>query len=56
MFIIAEFLSAKYAASKGQTTIVTAVSRFLSGAKDRDGGRSQRQKVLHQQLPPPSQD
>ncbi|XP_057324045.1 homeobox protein 6-like isoform X2 [Microplitis mediator] len=40
------FLTAKYHASKEKPKVLTAVSTFLSGTKDRDGGRSQRNKNI----------
>ncbi|KAK9873527.1 hypothetical protein WA026_022939 [Henosepilachna vigintioctopunctata] len=39
-----EFLMAKYQKSNGKIGVITAVSNFLSGAKDREGGRAQRNK------------
>lgn len=43
MFIVLEFLRAKYHASQGKLEIISWVSRFLSGAKDREGGRAHRE-------------
>ncbi|XP_074108872.1 uncharacterized protein LOC141533745 [Cotesia typhae] len=41
--IMEEFLRAKYHASQGKLEIISWVSRFLSGAKDREGGRAHRE-------------
>lgn len=41
--IVQEFLRAKYHASQGKLEIISWVSRFLSGAKDREGGRAHRE-------------
>ena len=43
--IIIEFLTAKYVGSK-EKPILTAVSNYLSGAKDREGGRAKRNKEI----------
>ncbi|KAK9880083.1 hypothetical protein WA026_008599 [Henosepilachna vigintioctopunctata] len=42
--IMEKFLMAKYQKSNGKIGVITAVSNFLSGAKDREGGRAQRNK------------
>ncbi|XP_044733325.1 uncharacterized protein LOC123295928 [Chrysoperla carnea] len=41
-----KFLKAKYYDSKDKLSILSLVSRFLSGAKDRDGGRANREAKL----------
>lgn len=46
MIIVSGFLTAKYHASKEKPKVLTAVSTFLSGARDRDGGRAQRNKNI----------
>lgn len=43
MFIVSDFLLAKYHGSKNKLEVISWVSRFLSGAKDREGGRAHRE-------------
>ncbi|XP_074096319.1 uncharacterized protein LOC141525658 [Cotesia typhae] len=42
--IMEKFIMVKYQTSKEKIAVITAVSAFLSGAKDREGGRAQRNK------------
>ncbi|XP_074114273.1 uncharacterized protein LOC141537281 [Cotesia typhae] len=42
--IMEKFIMAKYQTSKEKIVVITAVSAFLSGEKDREGGRAQRNK------------
>lgn len=44
IIIVSEFILAKYQKSDKKISVITAVSYFLAGAKDRKGGRSQRNK------------